>query len=128
MRGCCRVNAAIGYLSTNPEFQAICAASGGLYVVGGRSTIVLLQAVFKTQDRSAELRSNRFEVDDDVIPLRYTQPEAGDLHRRRQEISIIGNHPEGDHLAQIVWVGEEELVEAGGSIIKNTEPVSPLAD
>jgi len=68
----------------------------------------LLQSVLDVYGFAGKLR----EINDHVRAFGNSQPNAADLHRRRQQVAIVRDSPERVHGAQVVWIGEEQFVKA----------------
>src|SRR5437667_64392 len=66
------------------------------------------------------------------LPLAVAALEAklardpGQRDRTRHQVAVVGDEPEGNRLAGIVGIGEEELVEAGRPTVQDPEAIAAL--
>ena len=88
----------------------------------------LLQPVFQMDPLGPEALGDRVEVDDDVGPLRDSHTVARDLDRPRKQVAVVGDDEERDLLAQVVGIGQKELVEPRRADVQDAEAVPPPLD
>ena len=103
-----RINTVVRHCGSNPELHARDALARSEDVAGWPLPIVLLQAVLQANRCVAAYQTlDLVEVNDNVIALCHPNAEAGDLYRPRQQVAVIGDHPEWDHRARTERIGEE---------------------
>jgi hypothetical protein len=123
-----RVEAAVRHgASREAELEHLVPAAGRQDPISRAAAVDLLEAVLEADARRvAEALGDLGEVDDDLDAFRDREPVARHLDRARQQVAVVGDHPERDALAEVVRVREEELVEARRACVEQAEAVPAL--
>src|ERR1043166_2991283 len=126
---CGWVGAVVGDHAADPELDAGHALAGGKEITARTLAVVLNHPILQTHfGVAADQTLDCVEVDDDVIAFGHAQPDAGHLNWRRQQVSVIGDHPERNLRTRSERIGQEQFIETRRAAVQYAETIAPLAD